>query len=51
MSSNFNRHVGLLVIDVTMSNPNGDPDMENKPRMDYETKTNLVSKYRKKLIR
>lgn len=28
----FNRHVGLLVLDVTMSNPNGDPDMESEPR-------------------
>ncbi len=28
----FKRHVGLLVIDVTMSNPNGDPDMESEPR-------------------
>ncbi len=32
MSAPFNRHVGLLVIDVTMSNPNGDPDMESEPR-------------------
>jgi len=32
MNSPFNRHVGLLVLDVTMSNPNGDPDMESEPR-------------------
>ncbi len=32
MNSSFNRHVGLLVLDVTMSNPNGDPDMESEPR-------------------
>jgi Cas7 group CRISPR-associated protein Csh2 len=32
MSAQFNRHVGLLVLDVTMSNPNGDPDMESEPR-------------------
>jgi len=32
MSAPFNRHVGLLVLDVTMSNPNGDPDMESEPR-------------------
>ena len=32
MKAPFNRHVGLLVIDVTMSNPNGDPDMESEPR-------------------
>lgn len=28
----FNRCTGLLVLDVTMSNPNGDPDMESDPR-------------------
>lgn len=32
MKTPFNRHVGLLVLDVTMSNPNGDPDMESEPR-------------------
>lgn len=32
MSAPFNRHVGLLVLDVTMSNPNGDPDNESEPR-------------------
>lgn len=32
MSARFNRHVGLLVLDVTMSNPNGDPDNESEPR-------------------
>ncbi len=32
MNTSFNRHVGLLVLDVTMSNPNGDPDMEPEPR-------------------
>lgn len=32
MKAPFNRHVGLVVLDVTMSNPNGDPDMESEPR-------------------
>lgn len=32
MSAPFNRHVGLMILDVTMSNPNGDPDMESEPR-------------------
>jgi Cas7 group CRISPR-associated protein Csh2 len=32
MTTDANRHVGLLIIDVTMSNPNGDPDMESEPR-------------------
>jgi len=27
-----NRCTGLMVLDVTMSNPNGDPDMESDPR-------------------
>jgi CRISPR-associated protein Csh2 len=31
-----------------MTNPNGDPDQENKPRMDYETMTLLVSDARRK---
>ena len=31
-----------------MTNPNGDPDQENKPRMDYETSTLLVSDARRK---
>lgn len=32
MTTDTNRHVGLLILDVTMSNPNGDPDMESEPR-------------------
>ena len=32
MSAPFNRCIGLVVLDVTMSNPNGDPDMESDPR-------------------
>jgi CRISPR-associated protein Csd2 len=32
MNLPLNRQVGLLVLDVTMSNPNGDPDMESEPR-------------------
>ncbi|MGQ0642519.1 MAG: type I CRISPR-associated protein Cas7 [Gemmatimonadaceae bacterium] len=30
--SPFNRHTGLLVIEVRTSNPNGDPDLESDPR-------------------
>ena len=33
----------LFIYDAKMSNPNGDMDNENKPRMDYDTDTNLVS--------
>jgi len=36
----------LFVYEGKMTNPNGDPDMENKPRMDYDTKTNLVTDLR-----
>jgi CRISPR-associated protein Csh2 len=38
----------LFVYDATLSNPNGDPDQENKPRMDYDTDTNLVTDTRVK---
>jgi len=33
----------LFIYDATLCNPNGDPDQENKPRMDYDTDTNLVT--------
>jgi len=38
----------LFIYDATLCNPNGDPDQENKPRMDYDTKTNLVTDTRLK---
>lgn len=38
----------LFISDATLSNPNGNPDDENKPRMDYDTKTLLVSDVRVK---
>lgn len=38
----------LFAFEAVMTNPNGDPDQENKPRMDYETKTALVSDARRK---
>lgn len=38
----------LFLFEAVMSNPNGDPDQENKPRMDYETNTLLVSDSRRK---
>lgn len=38
----------LFISDATLANPNGDPDMENRPRMDYDTKTLLVSDVRLK---
>ncbi len=36
----------LFIYEAIKTNPNGDPDMENKPRMDYDTKTNLVTDLR-----
>ncbi len=38
----------LFFYDARMTNPNGDMDNENKPRMDYDTDTNLVSDVRLK---
>ena len=38
----------LFISDATLCNPNGDPDTENKPRMDMDTKTLLVSDVRLK---
>jgi CRISPR-associated protein Csh2 len=38
----------LFIYDAALCNPNGDPDDENKPRMDYDTETNLVTDVRLK---
>src|SRR3990167_665602 len=38
----------LFIYDAKMCNPNGDPDDENKPRMDYDRSVNLVSDLRLK---
>lgn len=38
----------LLIYEVKMANPNGDPDDENRPRMDPKTKINLVTDVRLK---
>jgi len=32
MNSTFNRRVGLIILEVNQSNPNGDPDLEGDPR-------------------
>lgn len=36
----------LFLFEAILCNPNGDPDQENKPRMDYDTETNLVTDVR-----
>lgn len=38
----------LFLYEAINCNPNGDPDQENKPRMDYDTNTNLVTDTRLK---
>jgi len=38
----------LFLYEAIQCNPNGDPDQENKPRMDYDTHTNLVTDVRLK---
>ncbi len=38
----------LFLYDAQLSNPNGDPDDENRPRMDYQGHRNLVSDVRLK---
>jgi len=38
----------LFIYDAKLCNPNGDPDDENKPRMDYHSRRNLVSDVRLK---
>ena len=38
----------LFIYDAKMCNPNGDPDDENRPRMDYNRSINLVSDVRLK---
>ena len=38
----------LYLYDARLCNPNGDPDEENRPRMDYDTGRNLVSDVRLK---
>ena len=42
----------LFIYDAKLCNPNGDPDDENKPRMDYDRNQNIVSDVRlKRFIR
>ncbi len=38
----------LFLYEAIQCNPNGDPDQENKPRMDYDTDTNIVTDTRVK---
>lgn len=42
----------LFLFEAAQCNPNGDPDQENRPRMDYDTQINLVTDVRiKRYIR
>ena len=38
----------LFLYDATLTNPNGDPDDENRPRIDPKTGVNLVTDVRLK---
>lgn len=38
-----NRYDFVFIYDVKDGNPNGDPDMDNQPRIDFETREGLVS--------
>lgn len=44
----MNNNEILYLYDAKLTNPNGDPDEENRPRMDYEREINLVSDLRLK---
>ena len=48
MSEIKNRSEILFLYDIQNANPNGDPNDENKPRMDEETGRNLVTDVRLK---
>lgn len=43
-----NKHDIVFVYDITDNNPNGDPNNENKPRIDQETNINYVTDVRLK---
>jgi len=47
-NENLNNSEILFLFDAKRANPNGDMDRENKPRMDIDTDTNLVSDVRLK---
>ena len=38
-----NRYDFVFLFDVKDGNPNGDPEMDNQPRIDFETREGLVS--------
>lgn len=38
-----NRYEFVFLYDVKDGNPNGDPDMDNQPRIDFETREGLIS--------
>lgn len=48
LKTNINNSEILFLYDAKRANPNGDMDNENKPRMDRDTGTNLVSDVRLK---
>lgn len=43
ISDSSKKYDFVLLVDIADGNPNGDPDMDNRPRMDEETGQGLVS--------
>ncbi|MBN2543451.1 type I CRISPR-associated protein Cas7, partial [bacterium] len=46
MSNLVKRSEILFLYDIQNANPNGDPNDENKPRIDEETRRNIVTDVR-----
>lgn len=43
MSQLENRYEIVALVEARMCNPNGDPDMANRPRMDFETNRGIIT--------
>lgn len=43
MESIKNRYEIVALVEAKMCNPNGDPDMANRPRMDFETNKGIIT--------
>ena len=40
-----NRYEIIAIVQAKMCNPNGDPDMSNRPRVDFETNRGIIIEY------
>lgn len=43
MSQLENRYEIVALVEARMCNPNGDPDMSNRPRVDFETNRGIIT--------